>query len=523
MRRLVIAILLFLAACGAPGPTPTPGISGPIGPTPAVPVGTEHTHCSFGGGPVLDCNPTATVTPTPIPSDTPTLAPPTETLTPTATITPTTIPTEVPSNTPAATPLPTITPAPTPIPGVAIAPYPSAPLCPDWGDLHDTEQFHTIWDSVRGCHFDHEHGTDPYIPAVAAKFPGFNLLALNCGREVNNCSPSSPIENTWDGKHTGFKIDVNLSSYLGCAGFEGAAIGVDAAVIGYHTFGDYSREIIGRNHSAYILARQCKVGSPGDYGYVYVPTLQDYGQRTIPYQGDIMAFPDTPAIAYDPPRGPYISMDCVGQKAASSPPERGACRPSLQFVLDRNANANSIWTSKKTGDGRAAVAGNALFRLLFRVRDTMQLLDWADQTHPFTFRYLCSTDGGATFAKIVGCRYNNSTSKVQEIEITVPPAWDNVAGLDTDARAGRFSGDFMVDKFGALMPAGVCLQPNMICYHVKYVNAFVGEAGSQLIDGKFPQFSPDGQPERDVYFCNNAPCGELAPGARSSGWIGPSN
>lgn len=436
------------------------------------------------------------------------------------------LPTETSSATPPPTetlpPPPTATALPPTQPGAAFTPWPAAPLCLDSNEFHDVTKFHTEWNAAVGCHYDHEHGVNPFTPLVASIFPGFDLKALGCGMEVNHCSPSSPIENTWDGKHGGWKWDVTIPSFSGCTGFESAPTGISAAVVGYHTFGNYAVELNGRLHSALILARETKCGNPNDHGYVYVTTIQDYGQRTVPYQGDIMPYPDTPNPAYDPPRGPYISFDCVGTKATG---QRGACRESLVFVLSRNANTNSIWTSKKTGAGVAAVQGNQLFQLLFRVRDTYQLVDWSDLVYPFTFKWLCSADSGASYAALPGCRYNNTTSKVQEVRLFVPPVWDGLAGVDQDgAINGRFTGQFLVTKFGDLAPAGVCLQPNMTCFPVKYVNAFVGEAGGQLIDGKFPQFSPEGQPERDICF---NPAGAVLncdqPGAKPAGWIGPAN
>jgi hypothetical protein len=572
MKRIYLLILfLLLAACGAPGPTPQPtqelrGAVTDSAPTPGagcVQVGTVAGRVLWWGDCMAVSVPvTATVTATatavvpypgpgtdtPVPS-TVTLALPADTDTPVLTETPapaasetpapasetvapeteTPPPTFLPSETPSITPSPTTTPpgptatefpTATPIPpGAVFTPWPSAPLCQDSGEFHDTGKFHTLWNASAGCHYNHEHGTDPFTAQVAQTFPGYDLKALGCGLEVNHCSPSSSRENTWDGKHTGWKVDVALNSYLGCAGFEGVPTGIDAAVVGYHTFSDYSDELSGRIHSVMLMGREVRCSAPNDYGYIYVVQMNDYGQRTIPYQGDIMAYPDNPP-PYDSPRGPYISIDCVGQKAAG---ELGACRSSRQFVLDRNANTNSIWTSKPTGGGAAAVAGSKIFNLLFRLRDTMQLLVWSDQTYPFTFTYLCSLDGGLTYAALPGCRYNSSTSKVQEIAVNLPAVWDNVPGLDTDPREGRLTIDTFVTRFGDLAPAAICLQPGATCLRMKLVNAFVGKAGSQLIDGKFPQFSPEGQPERDIYFCGSLPCGELSPGARAAGWIGPVN
>lgn len=545
MRRWFLAAFLLLTACaGLPAAAPE------VQRAAAQPEPTCETLRTFSDGGVLLYCPPGTQVPddvaseTPVPPDTETAVPtdtsapptvtpkpsrtptdaPSATAAPSDTPAPTDTPTAVPSATVTAVPLtltPTALPQPTVTTGAAIAPFKTAPLCPDHLDLHDVTKFHTLWDSARGCHYDHEHGRDPFTAEVAAAFPGFDLLALNCGVQVGHCNPSSPIENSViGGKHGGMKYDVNLATFQGCAGFEGATIGVNAAVMQYHNFGDYSVELNGRIHSASGLLRQCKAGAPNDYGYVYTVGWQDYGQRTVPYQGDIMPYPDNPA-PYDPPRGPYVSFDCFGQKAADTPPERGVCRPSLQYVLDRNANANSIWTSKPTGTGPRPQPFK-VFQLLFRIRDTYQLVDWADQVYPFTFGWLCSNDGGATYAAKVGCRYNNSTSHVHEIAGEIPAAWDGQP-WDTDSRVGRVTGEGYVGRYGDWVPAGACVQPGATCFPIKLVSAFVGKYGSQLIDGKFQQFSVEGQPERDIYFCGAVVCAETASGAQASGWVGPNN
>src|SRR5688572_21600147 len=84
---------------------------------------------------------------------------------------------------------------PTTQPG-RMAPYPDAPLCADSGAAHDNSLFHTLWDDIRGCHYDHEHGQNPFTPEVAAAFPGLDLQALIGGVGVGHTNPSSPMENT---------------------------------------------------------------------------------------------------------------------------------------------------------------------------------------------------------------------------------------------------------------------------------------------------------------------------------------
>lgn len=399
----------------------------------------------------------------------------------------------------------------TAIPGVAGDPYQGAPLCPG----HDVHTFHTLWDRANGCHYDHEHGQDPFTAPVVAMFPGFNLYALLGNVGVGHTNLSSPMEN--DHKHGGFKWQVSLVPYvvegeLPCHGYEGERNGVNAAVIQWHNFGDYSIEMEARVHTAVLLARQCHESNPTDYGYVFINQFQDYGQRVTPYQGNILPYPNSPDPAYPSPRGAYFTVDCV----AGFPPV-GVCRTSLADILSRNRNTNSIWTSK----AHDFIENSRLLQILFRIRNTYQVLDWADQSYPFTFKWLCSNDGGVTYAAIPGCRYNNSASGVHEVHGTIPAAWDNLAVFDTDTRVGRITADGYVTHFGDLNLA--CTAPGPDCHPLKLVSAFVGTWGTQLIDAKINQFSLAAQPSRDVWFCQGVPCVESAEGAQSSGWIGSQN
>ena len=396
------------------------------------------------------------------------------------------------------------------IEAMAVAPYTNAPLCPDSREAHDNSLFHTLWDGARGCHYDHEHGQYPFMPEVAATFPGFDLRTLlgpdSAG--VGHTNPSSPMENTH--KHGGFKWDVTLSHSTGCAGGEGATVGVDAAVIQYHAFGDYSVEFESRVHSALALMRQCLASNPNDYGYMYVVQYQDYGQRVAPYQGNVLPYPDTPLPAYESGLKPYFTITCF----SGIPP----CDkyPTLQYALDHNLAAASLWVSEPL---HLDESGSPLFGLLFRVRDTYQALDWSDQTYPFTFAWLCSTDGGLNYNPS-GCRYNNTTTRVHQVAGEIPVAWDNLAGWDTDARVGRITAEGFVTRFGELNLD--CTAPGPDCFPIKIVEAFVGRYGSLFVT-KEQAADPSGTPERDIYFCDDRVCLEGDPGAVPSGWLGPSN
>jgi hypothetical protein len=185
---------------------------------------------------------------------------------------------------------------------------PDVPLCP----THDPTKWHSLWDTARGCHYDHEHGALPFTSEVAAAFPGFDLRGMLCGVEIGHCVPSGPTEHSH--KHGGFKWNVQLKHPEGCAGHEGATIGVDGSVIQYHGFGNYAIELEASVHSVVALLRQCSTGSPNDYGYVYVSQHVSYGEVASPYQGDLLPYPYYSVPAYDPAFGQYLTVGCIGEK-----------------------------------------------------------------------------------------------------------------------------------------------------------------------------------------------------------------
>jgi hypothetical protein len=343
---------------------------------------------------------------------------------------------------------------------------------------------------------------------VAAAFPGFDLHALLGHVGVGHTNPSSPMENTM--KHGGMKWNVQLDHPRGCQGFEGSRNGVNGSVIQYHNFGDYSVELNAPVHSTVALLRQCNSADSDDYGYVYTVQFQNYGQVVVPYQGAIFPYPYYSVPTYVSARGPYLSVNCIGGVRQ--------CRQSLG-AAQRNASASN-WTSKPTGRG-ARPESSTLFRLLFRVADAYQNLDWTDQTYPFTFRWLCTSDGGRTYNP-AGCRYNNSTTQVHEVAGEIPAAWDNMPGFDTEPEVGRITAEGYTTRFGQLNRA--CNAPGDNCHPIKLVRAFVGTYGSVLVftPGKGANRVPY-MPERDIYFCGGQVCAAGDRGAVASGWIGPNN
>ena len=435
---------------------------------------------------VLTRTPTRTAIPptsTPIPS-TATPIPATSTQIP-----PTATPTAIPA---------TLT------PGAPIEPYPSASACQDLPN----NQFHTIWDSELGCHYDHEHGTNPFVPEIEQAFPGFNLFELLGNVEIGHTNPSGPMENTH--KHAGFKWQIDTSAPTGCQeGFEGGTVAVDAYAIQYHAFGPQSMEFETRNHSTASLLRQCQSGNPQDKGYIYTVSLQEYGERCLPYQGQTLVYPDNFQPQYNCAFGPYFTTEGVP-----------LVRPSLSYYSGfYNRNNLSIWTSKPTGIG-ARPETNRTFRLLFRIRDVTEVMDSNDLEYPFTWLKVCTNDGGLTYFA-PGCRYNNSTTTIHEIAGDIPASWDNLAGFDTDLRVGRITAEGYTTRFGVLSPS--CTQIGFDCHPIKMVAAFVGRYSSEISIIKVSNPTPLDTPERDIYFCGSVVCAETDEGAVPSGWISLNN
>jgi hypothetical protein len=396
-------------------------------------------------------------------------------------------------------------------PAVAGAPFLGAPLCP----THDPSKWHGLWDSVRGCHYDHEHGKSPFTPEVAAAFPGFNLFELLGGVGIGHTNPSSPLENTH--KHGGFKWQVDLAAPQGClTGFEDGTIAVKAYAIQFHAFGRQDVEHEARNHSSVALLAVCKSDNPNDVGYMYISQLQEYGQRVLPYQGMVLPYPDNFQPLYVSPRGPYFTSECFGSDSTVIDVDGSTRAVDCRDAGDTRNNNNTIWTSKPTGNGPRPLTP-LLFRMLFRGRDNYQRLDITDLVHPFTWLWVC---GGSSYNP-AGCRFNSSTMTVHEVMGDIPAAWDGLSGFDIDPRPGRITAQGFVTRFGDLNLG--CTVAGGDCYPIKLVSAFVGRYSSELTIEKVSNSTLENTPERDIYFCAGVPCRETSPAAIPSGWIGSEN
>jgi hypothetical protein len=78
-----------------------------------------------------------------------------------------------------------------------IAPYPEAPLC----STHDNRAWHSLWDSARGCHYDHQHGDNPH---QADDLFGTSLFDIMGGEVSHPWQTFNANGNENDLKHAGY-------------------------------------------------------------------------------------------------------------------------------------------------------------------------------------------------------------------------------------------------------------------------------------------------------------------------------
>ena len=136
---------------------------------------------------------------------------------------------------------------------------------------------------------------------------------------------------------------------------------------------------------------------------------------------------------------------------------------------------------------------------------------------PFTYHWIC----GDTAYVAAGCRWNNSTTTIHEIQLHIPTQWDNLPGFDTDPRFGRITAEAYLDVHGEINSA--CSEPGANCFPIVMRNAFVGFTSSEVSAAKVSNPTPADTPERDIYFCGSLVCNETAPVAAPSGWLGSEN
>lgn len=189
--------------------------------------------------------------------------------------------------------MPTATPTNTPSP--IIPPYPDAPLC----DEHDDTAFHTLWNEIEGCHYDHEHG----MPYPEWAYDLFGNYTQYTGQEVAYVW-QTPGENTV--KHPGYNW--GGQQFNECK-IDFADGGVKSAWVQAHGMANYMGQQA-RVHSFWMMAELCN--EEGFAGLVMSGGHADFGQLHVPaYKTNVAGtdiYPKAPQPPYNINQPPYVGL-----------------------------------------------------------------------------------------------------------------------------------------------------------------------------------------------------------------------
>lgn len=181
---------------------------------------------------------------------------------------------------------PTATPVPstaTPVPPQAGEPYPEAPLCTN----HSDTEFHTLWNSTLGCHYDHAHGDNPHV--VDSIF-GTDYYGWAGGEISYPWQTFGAMGTENDYKHAGYYWLVRTPEEIGtCESQFGDGCVMAFRAISHMFMNDHGAKT--RYHSFFLEALVCDVANPEDCGIMRTGGWHDTGTLMVdsqPYDGYIV-------------------------------------------------------------------------------------------------------------------------------------------------------------------------------------------------------------------------------------------
>jgi hypothetical protein len=302
-------------------------------------------------------------------------------------------------------------------PGGSIAPYVGAPACP----THDPTRYHPIWDGVRGCHYDHEHGDDPALANQA-----FGPLGSAWGGNGFDHPFHTPNEHDAF-KHRSHKITVRVG--MPCTSVSGSTGCITDLRIMHHL--DFFAAGT-RFHSFWIEMRMCSVANPSDCG--------------IHRRGGWLDF------------GPLIAQNLGNQQVAvpadTTPFPLSTCGASRR--LHRTDNQFAVWYGMqyREADCLAGQTGQGLGQLQVGagVIQTWAPLNLND---PLTPNVICPNGS---------CANNNSVREQAHIV-----SWRPQGSL---AVSGRINRTGFTNLYGVI--DATCTAPGPTCVPFEITNAIAG-------------------------------------------------
>ncbi len=457
------------------------------------------------------------VPPTPVPTDEPPAPEPT-------TVPPTPVPTDEPP-----APEPTTPPPP---PGGNIDPYIGAPSCEELNIPHNDRDWHGIWDSTYGCHWDHEHKDDP---RTADHLFGTEYYDW-AGGEIsypwqtfagaNYLMPNPPAANSGlfenDGKHNvyGWRVDFGEE---GCTNGDYALSPncIESFRLQYHGSGNHVGAVT-IFHSMFIeahgqtMANECNNSSIDNPNRCYAAAggWIDFGRLRM--KG--MAQNDPASRFFLPGENPLYDTIPVNIRPYRSHPIT-TIPTGAQTLHSWNSSGN--YMVPDYGDPESRV----YFGFGFHIDDGWGPFD-PDNLSGTGFEHItCGTEADYH----VGCEYNSSSAGIFRAYISFPEYFDG-SKYDQDNKAGFVTIRGYANRYGDINTyqdangnwIGNCTAPALDCVPVVAENFPVEEAGYR---GNIIQRVPEpgvrtsDMTEYDIYFCGNQVCAETDRDAIPSGWI----
>ncbi|NJC95631.1 MAG: S-layer homology domain-containing protein [Anaerolineae bacterium] len=299
------------------------------------------------------------------------------------------------------------------------APYKNAPACP----THDPTVWHALWDSKRGCHYDHTHGDDPAL-ANAYFGPAGTLWG---GQTISYPFATGASENSM--KHSGYKYSVKTPDYhpwppCGTNDHtDDSQTGnncIKASRIQYHAIGG-TMGTLTRVHSYFMEVLVCKYPTYTECGVIKIGGHADFAQLQAPHYSHRVV---RPGGAIDFGDGMVMNFDADGPDLPSttgepyifaipySPEEmalRRAYPPRLpEATMDQWSMNDLDCEPRPVG----SPCRNSFARFMTQVGDAWNLID---SQNPNNLRWICRGE--------VGCEYNGSMIGVNELTLRVLQEW----------------------------------------------------------------------------------------------------
>jgi hypothetical protein len=343
--------------------------------------------------------------------------------------------------------------------GGGAQPYAGAPRCA----THDDRNAHSLWDSLRGCHYDHTHNGDPnQANAVAIFGPAATYLG---GKTISypwQTHNHAGVEENM-AKHNGYKwfVDIDLPPlYLKLNWLNSPAPNAVKAIRTQYHFLSTNADARVRLHSFWAEMQVCPTNAMNNCGIVRGGGLWDTGILHAPYKQQWVPVPGqdpanmvgvifrpgvdtvTNGLTVDPYRG--HSHTCQ---------DLGVYTNSVSQTLDNAA----LWTSAPGVFGY-----NKHLGVFMKVMDAAECVDPTDINKDVR---LC-TDGR--------CRFNGSEHVPFTYWAYVDPTLDGSARDSDSLKNGRVSFRGFTDEHGVI--AVNCSAASEHCVPYSLENAPLGWA-----------------------------------------------